>query len=121
MPESNNKMDDVIVIEFDDDGNIICLDDADIADVLEMLGIKQTRRASHVVPCEPLLKCLFRFIRQRVDDKSLLAEFTRLWPCAWEADMAPSGGPVLGPFPSRRQALKKERRWLIDNVFHLQE
>jgi hypothetical protein len=30
----------------------------------------------------------------------------------WCADMGPSGGPVLGPFKSRSEALVAEREWL---------
>lgn len=30
----------------------------------------------------------------------------------WSADMAPSGGGVLGPFPLRQDALDAERAWL---------
>jgi hypothetical protein len=30
----------------------------------------------------------------------------------WWADMGPSGGPVLGPFRSRSEALGAERAWL---------
>jgi hypothetical protein len=30
----------------------------------------------------------------------------------WWADMEPSGGPVLGPFGSRSEALGAERGWL---------
>ncbi len=30
----------------------------------------------------------------------------------WWADMGPSGGPVLGPFGSRTEALVAEREWL---------
>ena len=32
----------------------------------------------------------------------------------WAADMAPSGGPVLGPFESRTEALAAEVKWLQD-------
>ena len=32
----------------------------------------------------------------------------------WWADMGPSGGPVLGPFRSRTEALGAERVWLLD-------
>lgn len=32
----------------------------------------------------------------------------------WWADMAPSGGPALGPFKSRSEALVAEREWLMD-------
>jgi hypothetical protein len=31
----------------------------------------------------------------------------------WWADMGPSGGPVLGSFGSRSEALAAERDWLI--------
>ena len=31
----------------------------------------------------------------------------------WWADMGPSGGPMLGLFTSRSQALEAERRWLM--------
>jgi hypothetical protein len=30
----------------------------------------------------------------------------------WWADMGPSGGPVLGPFRNRTEALGAEREWL---------
>jgi hypothetical protein len=30
----------------------------------------------------------------------------------WTADLAPVQGPVLGPFPSRSEALTAERQWL---------
>ncbi len=33
----------------------------------------------------------------------------------WVADMAPSGGPVLGPFRTRREALDHEVEWLVAN------
>jgi hypothetical protein len=33
----------------------------------------------------------------------------------WTADMGPSGGGVLGPFPLRRDALAAERKWLEEN------
>ena len=30
----------------------------------------------------------------------------------WVADLAPVGGPALGPFPHRSEALAAERAWL---------
>jgi len=34
----------------------------------------------------------------------------------WYADLAPSGGPKLGPFPLRSQALRAEEAWLEENL-----
>jgi hypothetical protein len=31
----------------------------------------------------------------------------------WLADMGPSGGPVLGPFATRSEALAAEKAWLM--------
>jgi hypothetical protein len=31
----------------------------------------------------------------------------------WWANMGPSGGPVLGPFGTRGEALQAERGWLV--------
>ncbi|MCE9555415.1 MAG: hypothetical protein K8T91_18855 [Planctomycetes bacterium] len=33
----------------------------------------------------------------------------------WLADLSPVHGPVLGPYPLRRQALAAEAAWLEDN------
>jgi len=33
----------------------------------------------------------------------------------WTADMAPVGGPVLGPFPERSEALAAEVEWLTEH------
>ena len=34
----------------------------------------------------------------------------------WTADLSPVGGPVLGPFPKRSEALDAERRWIDAHV-----
>lgn len=34
----------------------------------------------------------------------------------WWADLAPSGGPILGPFPLRSTALDAEQQWLTQHV-----
>lgn len=36
----------------------------------------------------------------------------------WTADLAPVGGPVLGPFPKRSQALAEEVAWLQEHVIN---
>ena len=34
----------------------------------------------------------------------------------WTADLSPSAGPVLGPFPTRAEALAAEVAWLRANL-----
>lgn len=34
----------------------------------------------------------------------------------WAADMGPVGGPVLGPFAKRSEALEAEVKWIEDNI-----
>lgn len=34
----------------------------------------------------------------------------------WQADMSPSGGPLLGPFNRRSEALAAEVAWLETNI-----
>jgi hypothetical protein len=59
----------------------------ELAELLAGQGPRKTKRASHVEPAGE----------------------------AWQADMSPVGGPVLGPFPSRREALAAEFRYLVEH------
>jgi hypothetical protein len=64
-------------------------EEADPATIAAACGVEPPaiRRASHVEPTE--------------DGR-------------WTADMAPVGGPLLGPFPLRSEALAREQDWLRD-------
>lgn len=55
----------------------------------QCLGSVQIQRASHVEP----------------DDMG-----------NWWADLGPSGGPILGPFPLRSAALDAEQEWLTRHM-----
>tara|TARA_Y100000310_G_scaffold232829_1_gene235676 strand:+ start:57 stop:329 length:273 start_codon:yes stop_codon:yes gene_type:complete len=59
----------------------------DLSELLQ-IGDHEVRRASHVEP----------------DHNG-----------QWSANMGPSNGPILGPFPLRRDALLAEARWLEDH------
>ena len=67
------------------DGGVKCIYDEALD--LRALGKLQITRASHVEP----------------DAEGY-----------WWADMAPVGGPVLGPFRSRTEAIQAERGWLAE-------
>jgi hypothetical protein len=73
---------------IDREGNVRCVY-AETID-LKALGQVSIRRASHVEP----------------DDAG-----------RWWADLAPIGGPKLGPFDRRSMALAAETEWLEQHVF----
>ena len=58
--------------------------DDDLASVMQDVGSLSIARASHVEPVSG----------------------------GWRADMSPVGGPALGPFATRKEALAKEVAWL---------
>lgn len=72
------------------EGKAAFIHDDDAAEIMEGLGGVTIRRASHVEPGP--------------DNK-------------WYADLSPIGGPKLGPFDRRQQALDDEAAWL--KVHHL--
>jgi hypothetical protein len=69
----------------------------------------QTRRASHITPQSSVLRLCFHVSRLLG-----LAAWTRSWRCLWRADLRVSGGPVVGPFAERSEALDFEQRWLVE-------
>jgi hypothetical protein len=77
-----------MILTVDPSGALHCLYTEAID--LSELGALTIRRASHVEPC-PL--------------------------GGWVADMAPSAGPMLGPFPTRSAALAAEVTWLETHLF----
>lgn len=76
------------------------------------LGTTTRRRASHVEPVTPWLRVIFHLIRAVVPDTGWIAAWTRRWPCQWRANLYLSGGPILGPFASRFDALAAEITWI---------
>ena len=67
-------------------GDIRCIYDEHID--LSQLGPLQIERVSHVEPTTD---------------------------AQWTADLSPLGGPLLGPFPLRSDALRAELEWLEQN------
>jgi hypothetical protein len=87
----------------------------DLRDLLTA-GEARVRRASHVTPVSRGLRWLFTALRARVADTSALAGWTRRWPCRWQADLSPVGGPVIGPFTDRQAAIAAEIDWIEEHV-----
>lgn len=86
---------------------------------LSSLGTQVIKRASHVEPTRGLssqacLKILGKWARGVSDAVKGIA--LGRWPTSWWSDLTPVGGPVLGPFAKRSQALEAETAWLQRNV-----
>ena len=77
-----------IEIIVGDDGAIRMIYDDDLTSELAKQGKLQVQRASHVEPSEN---------------------------GGWVADLSPVGGPCLGPFDLRKDALTAEVNWLKEN------
>jgi len=79
---------------------------------MDELGQATKRRASNVLPCNHLLRAVFRRLRDRYGETGVVAWFTRRWPCKWIVDLTPSGGGFYGPFRHREAAIAFEVAWL---------
>ncbi len=69
-----------------------------------------------VVNADGMARCIYdEVLDLREIGKLQITRASHVEPDAegyWWADMAPSGGPVLGPFRNRTEALGAEREWL---------
>jgi hypothetical protein len=69
-----------------------------------------------VVGCDGVARCIYaEALDLREIGKLQITRASHVEPDAegyWWADMGPSGGPVLGPYGSRTEALEAEREWL---------
>ncbi len=101
------------VIKIDKRGAVSFVHDEQIAK--GFAGEYRKRRASVIEPTNAMLCWFFRLIRNRVSDDSILAAWTRRWPCAWRARIL--NGPELATYKTRSEAIAAERRWLNDNGF----
>ncbi len=81
------------------------------------------RRASHVEPCNVLLRLAFHavrfldwfaaFVEEPLAAEQPLTKWTRSWPCLWRVRVV--GGPTFGPYRDRAQAIADEVAWLEVN------
>lgn len=103
-------------------GQIVHLHDDRISAHTASLGDDvELRRASHVEPTQELFRaypaarewliCEHMATHNEVREVSE-AVVDAFPPLAFWADMMPSNGPVLGPFPTRERALAEEVDWM---------
>ena len=76
---------------------------------LSTLGpVAKQKRASHIeLTCDLSDEALISLARLPIDETPANT---------WWADLTPSGGPVLGPFEKRSQALAAEAVWIQEHI-----
>ena len=76
-----------------------------------------TNEMELVVGCDGVARCIYdEALDLREIGKLQITRASHVEPDAegyWCADMGPVGGPVLGPYGSRTEALGAEREWLL--------
>lgn len=80
-----------MILQFNENGTVIGVYSDELLEALEVLGEVRVSRASHVEPCRG----------------------------GWSADMAPVGGPILGPYHTRGEALDAEQAWLAEHLVEM--
>lgn len=79
------------------------------AAVLDVLGqVAATQPGGRVLPAAWPRRVLFRLVRWLGQRGTHLRAWTRTWRGAWIVDLAPVGGPILGPYAHRSEALRVE-------------
>lgn len=73
------------------------------------------RRASHIEPCNPLLRFAFYALRTLFGERGKVSDWTRSWSCPSQVNLAPVGGPTLGIYTNRQEAIDAEIEWLENN------
>jgi hypothetical protein len=81
----------------------------------EIEGNVTVRRASHVLPFDPVKRTAFVLLRAAFGDQGRISDWTRTWKGYHIVEIV--DGPILGPYRSREDALQREVEWLEHNRF----
>ena len=80
-----------------------------------ILANATVKRASHVEPCDTLIRLWFHLIRAVFGEVGPIADWTRHWDCNWQVNLTPVNGPIVSYFLSRKNAIAYEVQWLEAN------
>jgi hypothetical protein len=105
-----------MIVLITTDGKVkVVAHDSDLPVLAQAVGpVATQRRGGHVVPAAPLRRWAFKLLRRLASRAA--AAWTRTWRGQWLADLTVSGGPVLGPFATRLEAIAAEEDWLASRL-----
>lgn len=112
MADKNNE----VVISVDEQsGELTFVDDAIVHEALNEVGTITKNRATHVEPVNRILRLAFYFVRNRVDDNSILASMTRHLPCKWQARLLDTN-EIIGTSRDRQALIHQEVDYLNERL-----
>lgn len=82
-------------------------------DMIQIDGDREVRRASNVLPLDPMKRIAFVALRKIFGEKGRVSDWTRTWKGPQIVKIV--DGPILGPFRDRKTALDREVQWLLKN------
>lgn len=82
--------------------------DAEAERFCAALGFVKRSRASHVWPCHPLKRAIFRILRFIFGERGRIAEWCRGWHGPWEVRFTDRPRVVVFKHPSRRVCIAWE-------------
>lgn len=85
---------------------------------LDTCGHVTTRRASHVLPCNPFKRAMFKALRALFGEHGRVADFCRNWRCRWQVSFAEEPGRVVFTHDERAECITWEVQQL-NNRFAL--
>lgn len=104
------------ILHIANDGTIRAVANDDFP--FEVLGVVDTRRASHVWPCHPRKRFAFRLLRALFGERGRVASWCRSWRGPWEVRFANNPHRVVFSHPSRRVCIAWEIQHLNKKLSH---
>ena len=90
------------------------LGDLDIPSAKEI----KIERVSYILPANPVLRLMFKILREVFGDNGKIADWTRRWKCAWVVKI---GSSKWSEFKDRQKALEFERAMITAKVMNEKE
>lgn len=98
------------------DGRVEAVADDNARSIAAELGNMTTRRASHVLPAQPIKRAAFRMLRALFSEQGKVAAWCRSWRGPWQVRFASDPHTVVFAHPSRRVCIAWEVEQLTERM-----